>query len=233
GGRRRGALHHQGRGAERGRAGRHRIARTGFSSPPGGARREEERPPLRETPATGGQVPKSYMAVEPRVRRVVAASLGCDVTSLGPGTALRLDPITLLDVAQALENAFGVTLTEGGLDRVCSCRDFASLCARRVARSGRAEAPAAGPVWVRVIPAEPGGPLLERLVELTPYMIETIDEDARVPGRYRRLEVILGPGQPDRVAAQVEAVFAPARAAGLVVEVHREGRPRLPRVEPA
>jgi len=178
-------------------------------------------------------VPRSYMAVEPRVRRLVAASLGCDASTLGPGTALHLDPIALLDVAQALENAFGVTLTEGELDRVRTCRDFASLIARRVASLSREEAPAAGPVWVRVIPAEPGRPLLERLVELSPYMVETIVEDARVPGRYRRLEVILGPGQPDRVAAQVEAVFAPARAAGLVVEVHREGRPRLLGAEPA
>ncbi len=173
------------------------------------------------------------MAVEPRVRRVVAASLGCDANALEPGTALRLDPIALLDVARALENAFGVTLAEDDLDGARTCRDFAALIARRVASRSREEVPPIGPVWVRVIPAEPDRPLLERLVELSPYMVETIVEDARVPGRYRRLEVILGPGQPDRVAARVEAVFAPARAAGLVVEVHREGRPRTPGADPA
>ena len=168
------------------------------------------------------------MAVEPRVRRVVAATIGCDANALRPDTALLLDPVPLLDVARALEDAFGVTLSEHDLDRVRTCRDFASLIARRVASRPRGELPATGPVWVRVIPAEPGRPLLERLVELSPYMVETIVEDARVPGRYRRLEVILGPGHPERVAAQVEAVFAPARAAGLVVEVHREGKPRSP-----
>jgi hypothetical protein len=62
---------------------------------------------------------------------------------------------------------------------------------------------------------------LERLVELTPYMVETIAEDARVPGQCRRLEVILGPAAPRRVVEQVERLFAPARAAGLAVEVHR------------
>ena len=85
------------------------------------------------------------MAVEPRVRRVVAASLGCDATTLGPGTALHLDPIALLDVAQALENAFGVTLTEGELDRVRTCRDFASLIARRVALRTRSSLSGGGP----------------------------------------------------------------------------------------
>jgi len=174
------------------------------------------------------------MAVEPRVRRVVAASIGRDADSLKPATDLGLDPLALLDVAQALENAFGVTLLEADLDRVRTCRDFASLVARRVAsRTAGEPPPATGPVWVRIIPADPGRPLLERLVELSPYMVETIVEDARVPGRYRRLEVILGPGQSERVAAQVEAVFAPARAAGLVVDVHREGKPRAARPEPA
>jgi acyl carrier protein len=173
------------------------------------------------------------MAVEPRVRRVVAASIGRDADSLKPATALGLDPLALLDVARALEDAFGVTLPEADLDRVRTCRDFASLVARRVASRSAGEPPATGPVWVRVIPADPGRPLLERLVELSPYMVETIVEDARVPGRYRRLEVILGPGQSERVAAQVEAVFAPARAAGLVVEIHREGKPRAARQEPA
>jgi acyl carrier protein len=173
------------------------------------------------------------MAVEPRVRRVVAASIGRDAESLKPATVLGLDPLSLLDVARALENAFGVTLPEADLDRVRTCRDFASLVARRVASRPGPEQPETGPVWVRVIPADARQPLLERLVELSPYMVQTIIEDARVPGRYRRLEVILGPAQSERVAAQVEAAFAPARAAGVAVEVHREGRPRPARPEPA
>jgi len=173
------------------------------------------------------------MAVEPRVRRVVAASIGRDAESLKPATVLGLDPLALLDAARALEHAFGVTLPEADLDRVRTCRDFASLVARRVASQTAPEPPETGPVWIRVIPTDTARPLLERLVELSPYMVQTIIEDARVPGRSRRLEVILGPGHSERVAAQVEAVFAPARAAGLVVEVHREGRPRAARPEPA
>src|SRR5262249_551782 len=228
-------VRHQGRRPQRGRPCRHRIAGGGFSTSSGGAR-TPKRPsaPARERQPPGRRVlARSHIAVEPRVRRVVAASIGRDAESLKPATVLGLDPLALLDAARALEHAFGVTLPEADLDRVRTCRDFASLVARLIASQTAPEPPETGPVWIRVIPADTARPLLERLVELSPYMVQTIIEDARVPGRSRRLEVILGPGHSERVAAHVEAVFAPARAAGLVVEVHREGRPRAARPEPA
>ena len=84
----------------------------------------------------------------------------------------------------------------------------------------------AGPnpsVWVRVLPANPGLPSLERLVDLDPYMVETIVEDARYPGSSRRLELILGPGQTAQSATQVERLLAAARAAGLSVRIVQSG----------
>ena len=98
------------------------------------------------------------MAVEPRVRRVVAASIGRDAESLKPATVLGLDPQSLLDVARALEDAFGVTLPEADLDRVRTCRDFASLVARRVASRSAGEPPATGPVGSASSPPIPAGP---------------------------------------------------------------------------
>ena len=65
-------------------------------------------------------------------------------------------------------------------------------------------------------------------------MVETIVEDARVPGRYRRLEVILGPGQSRSASPPRSRQYAPARARqGLVVEIHREGKPQAARLEAA
>jgi acyl carrier protein len=167
-------------------------------------------------------VPRSYMAVEPRVRRLLATHLGLDPRALRSETDVPLDAGARLDVVQALERTFSVALNDVELARVRSCRDLAMLIARRVAeRDRRASDPPPAPIWVRVIPADPTCTPLERLVELTPYMVETIVEDARGPGKCCRLELILGPAASRRVVEQVERLFAPARAAGLSVEVHR------------
>ena len=167
-------------------------------------------------------MPRSYMAVEPRVRRLLATHLGLDPRALRSETDVPLDAGARLDVVQALERTFSVALNDVELARVRSCRDLAMLIARRVAqRDRRAPDPPPTPIWVRVIPADPTCAPLERLVELTPYMVETIVEDARGPGQCRRLELILGPAASRRGVEQVERLFAPARAAGLSVEVHR------------
>jgi hypothetical protein len=164
-------------------------------------------------------VPRSYIALEPRVRRLIAAHLGVDPGSLHADTDLRLGTGALRSVARALERSFSVALEEPELARLKSCRELSMLVARRVAeRDWPAHATPAS-VWVRVIPTDPGCPLLERLVELTPYMVETIVEDARGRGRTRRLEVIVGPGQPPQSATQVEHLLTAARAAGLSVHV--------------
>ncbi len=162
---------------------------------------------------------KPSSALEPRVRRLVAAHLGVDPGSLAADTELRLDAGVLRGVARALERSFAVALDEPQLARLRSCREFSVLVARRVAE--RDWAPIATPpsVWVRVVPADPACPPLERLVELTPYMVQTIVEDARGPGRTQRLEVLVGPGQPAQSATQVEHLVAAARAVGLPVHV--------------
>ncbi len=157
------------------------------------------------------------------MRRLIAAHLGVDPGSLQADTDLRLEAGALRGVARALERTFSVTLDEPEVARLHSCRELSALVARRVAERDWPAHGTPDAVWVRVIPADPGGPLLERLVELTPYMVETIVEDARYRGRTRRLEVIVGPGQPPQAATQVEHLLAAARAAGL--SVHVSGRP--------
>jgi len=174
-------------------------------------------------------VPRSYIALEPRVRHLIAAHLGVDPGSLHADTDLRLDADALRGVARALERLFSVALDEPELARLRSCRELAMLVARRVAERDWATYGAPASVWVRVIPTDPGCPLLERLVELTPYMVETIVEDARGRGRTRRLEVIVGPGQPPQAATQVEHLLAAARAAGLTVDVCGEPSRAAPR----
>ena len=165
-------------------------------------------------------MPRPYIALEPRVRRLIAAHLGVDPRSLHADTDLRLDADAMRGVARALEQSFSVALDEPELSRLHSCRELSMLVARRVAeRDGPASLGAPASVWVRVIPTDPARPLLERRVELTPYMVETIVEDACRPGHSRRLEVIIGPGQPPQATTQVERLLTAARAAGLSVQV--------------
>lgn len=164
-------------------------------------------------------MPKPYSALEPRVRRLIAAHLGVDPGSLHADTDLRLDAGALRGVARALEHSFSVALDEPELSRLRSCRELSMLVARRVAEREWPPLGTSSSVWVRVVPVDPACPPLERLVELTPYMVETIVEDARGPRRTRRLEVIVGPGQPPQSATQVERLVTAARAAGLSVHV--------------
>ncbi len=92
---------------------------------------------------------------------------------------------------------------------------------------------ASPPVWVRVVPIDPHLSPLERLVELTPYMVQTIIEDARGSGRCRKLEVVLGPGRRAAASKDVDRLLTAARAAGLAVEVHRSAAsPAVPLPSP-
>ena len=178
-------------------------------------------------------MPRSHIAVEARVRHLLATHLGVDPGALRPDAKLQLDVVARREVKRLLERTFAVALDDPDVARQESCRDLSTLIERRVAerdRPGLDWAPM--PAWVRVIPSDPSCPVLERLVELTPYMVETVVEDARVPGRYRRLEVILGPGEPQGTLERVERLFARARATGLPVEVHRGPAARAARATP-
>jgi hypothetical protein len=176
------------------------------------------------------EVPRSYIAVEPRVRRLIAARLAVDPGSLRPEQELHLDRDALHDVARALERTFSVALEDPDIARVRCCRDLSMLVARRVMQRDH-DAGNVPPVtaWIRVIPTDPKCHVLERLADLTPYMVQTVLEDVRSPGRCRRLEVILGPAQPQPALAKVERLFELARAAGLTVEVRRGVGPGLER----
>src|SRR5262245_20693254 len=165
---------------------------------------------------------RSHIAMEPRVRRLIATHLGVDFDSLQPDADLRLDRAAMRGLARALERSFSVAIGEPDLARLHSCRDLSALVARRVAERHWPAGPNP-PVWVRIVPANPDLPSLERLVELDPYMVQTIVEDARYPGSSRQLELILGPGQAARSSTQVEHLLAAARAAGLSVRIVQSG----------
>src|SRR5262245_49948558 len=167
-------------------------------------------------------MPRSHTAMEPRVRRLIATHLGVDPGSIQADTDLRLDPAAMRGLARALERSFSVALAEPDLARLRSCRDLSALVARRIAERHWPAGPNS-PVWVRVVPANPDLPSLERLVELDPYMVQTIVEDARYPGSSRQLELILGPGQSAQSSTQVEHLLAAARAAGLSVRIVQSG----------
>jgi hypothetical protein len=163
-------------------------------------------------------VPKSYIALEPRVRRLVASHLGVDPGSLHADTDLRLGPGALRGIARAVQRSFSVAIDEPELARLRSCRELSQLVAREVAQRDWPRHAPPSSVWVRVISTDPALPPLERLLELTPYMVQTIVDDAR-GARTRRLEVIVGPDQPGDAMRQVERLCTAARAAGLSVHV--------------
>src|SRR5262245_24729403 len=87
---------------------------------------------------------------------------------------------------------------------------------------GRLEADALSVVVARVIPAATrGGPVLRRTECLTPYVAETIAEDAQRAGRGARLEITVEPRAADDHLAAVRARFAWLGARGVHVRVRR------------
>lgn len=166
--------------------------------------------------------------VEPRLRGLVADGLGVDAAELTPEVSLTddlaADSLDLLELALAAEAEFGVVIPESALEDVRTFGDLVEMVSTRVPHPRPADLdlePA--PVWARVIPAagQPGAGV-ERAMRLTPYVAQTIADDAARAGRGARLELEVPPGTSDDGLAAIQGRFARLGARGVEVSVRRQ-----------
>jgi len=174
--------------------------------------------------------PAGSAAVEARVRRVVANTLGVgdgDLTSeVSLADDLAADSLDLVEMAIELEGELGITLPDRILDGVRTFGDLLSTALFLTRRSQDDEAKARRrPMLVRtgVVGSLKNAkrPGLVRTEWLTPYDIETIAEDALRAGRGARLDVILPVEAGAAETLEVEERFARLRGRGLGLTIHR------------
>jgi acyl carrier protein len=169
--------------------------------------------------------------VEPRVRAVVAERLGVEAQDLVASVSLRddlaADSLDLLEIAIALEGAFGIRIPERVLELVSTYDDVVAVVLDRIAAAQRAQAPRPEPpqVHARVVPA-PGlaHRAVERSMRLTPYLAQTLADDVRLAGPGARLELTVQGQGGRQTLASVRAMFARMSARGTTVTVRRDER---------
>jgi acyl carrier protein len=170
-------------------------------------------------------------AVEARVRRVVADTLGVGDHELTPEVSLAddlaADSLDLVEMAIELEGELGIMLPDRILDHVRTFGELvtATLSLTRRTRDDEDRA-RRRPMLVRtgvVAPrgkgTQPRGPV--RTEWLTPYDIETIAEDAKRAGRGARLDVVVPFEAGTSAEREVEERFARLRRQGLDLAIHR------------
>ena len=137
-----------------------------------------------------------YEFVEQQVRCLVAEHLGVGLEELVSDVSLRddlaADSLDLVELALALEGEFAIVVPERILDEVRTYGDLVHATGLLIRTRCEAESRGAEPlqpIWARIVPpaGEPRG-TLERTGWLTPYIAETIAEDAVRAGRGARLE---------------------------------------------
>ena len=170
-------------------------------------------------------------AVEARVRRVVADTLGVGDEDLTPEVSLAddlaADSLDLVEMAIELERELGIMLPDRILDGVRTFGELLTTALSLTRRSQEDEVKARRrPMLVRtgVVASRGKGakrPGLVRTEWLTPYDIETIAEDALRAGRGARLDVVLPVEAGAAETVEVEERFARLRNRGLGITIHR------------
>ncbi|MGH7895842.1 MAG: acyl carrier protein [Candidatus Binatia bacterium] len=140
------------------------------------------------------------------MRRVVARRLGVPTSLLGPKVALRGDLATddaaMLDLVLAVESRLGVRMPEQMLDEIRTYGELvtamvAAIRDRRARLSRTGEDVATGRVRV----TGPKGLVVERSGALTPYVLESIMDDARRSGAGTTVAITMtGPITDERLA---------------------------------
>jgi acyl carrier protein len=170
--------------------------------------------------------------VEPRVRGLVAEHLGVDGEELSSDVSLlddlAADSLDIVELALAIENQFGVVVPESALDTVRTYGDlvelvYVQLRGRRDAEQRAAAQASPAMVWARVVPARgTSHGDLQRAGLLTPYVAETIAEDALRAGPGARLEVAVSSSISDAKLAFLGEQFAWLGRRGIQVNVRRD-----------
>ena len=164
--------------------------------------------------------------IEAHVRRVVARQLGVPSRVLEPDVSLRddlaADGRTLEQIVLAVEARLGVRLAAHLLDEVASYGELvrATLDAVRASRERMLDAGREAPRGrVRIV--APGGLVVERSGELTPYALEGIAADARRSGPGSRVMVTTAAASTDAQLAWLRDRLAGLSRLQVAVEVAR------------
>ncbi len=163
-------------------------------------------------------------ALRPRILNVIASHLGLDPLGMAPLQSLDddlgLDSLERIDLVCALESTFDVALSDAQVDRLETCDDVVREV--RASLAGRMPSVVAEPatLWVRVHQPHRGA-VLERAVEMSPYMVQTVAEDVESAGPQAYVEVVVPEHEPDEMVASIDHTFARVRRRGATVNVSR------------
>jgi acyl carrier protein len=172
-----------------------------------------------------------YEHLEPRVRHLVAEHLGVRVETLVSRVSLRedlaADSLDLVGLAIALEGEFAIVVSEHILEDVRTYGDLVHATGALIrARCEAAERGAEPPqrIWARIVRAGESRGTLERTGWLTPYIVDTIVEDALQAGPGARVDVTIAASAGD-AAVRAQRRFAALGKRGLLVTVGCNGDP--------
>jgi len=171
------------------------------------------------------------MSIESAVRRVVAERLGVSPEELGADVSLRdelaADSLDIVEVAMAIESEFAILLPGKVVEQMRSYGDLVEItkvlvAARRDEEERGAERPIR--VWTRIVRSAGEPPAsLDWTGWLTPYAVETIEDDALRAGHGARLEVTVGPST-EATLGGIRRQFAGLATRGVLVTVRRQLR---------
>ena len=175
--------------------------------------------------------------VEPVIRREVASYFGVCEEDVRPELSLTDDLAAesedLLEMGRALERTFGVSIPEKVLTRVRTHADLVDAV-MRVYGHPAAASPTPPFVRVRITPGgRAAGPWIERTGWLTPYLAETVANEAARLGESTRVDVWVAGEAAWNSIVGASARFARLSADGIRSLVHRESRLQPSKVPPA
>jgi acyl carrier protein len=164
--------------------------------------------------------------VEPQVRRLVAETLGIDAEELTFDVSLTdelaADSLDIAELAVRLETELGITVPDPLIERIRTYGDLVQTALSLTRTRAPVKLPPE-PVELSARLVSPRGQLL-RAEFLTPYVVETIADDALHAGPGARLEVTLGPGTDDAQLARVREQFAWLTEHGVDLSIGRSAQ---------
>jgi len=166
-------------------------------------------------------------ALEPRVRCLVADTLGVGIDELAPDVSLTdelaADSLDLVELAARLEAELGLVVPDRVVERLRTYGDLVRAAVAAAPERGAALARPAAPVPVCFRLVSSHGEL-RRAELLTPYVAETIAGNALHAGGGARLEITVAEDASDAELAHVRAEFAWLAERGLAVAIGRAER---------